>query len=92
MAFASLILPFLPLLATQILLNNFLSGLPSLAIASDNVDEDQTQAPKHWDIGYIRRFMITFGLVSTVFDFITFGFMSPVPQSKPSRRDGSWNP
>ncbi|MGO7427356.1 HAD-IC family P-type ATPase, partial [Rhizobium ruizarguesonis] len=58
MAFASLFLPFLPLLAKQILLNNFLSDLPSLAIASDNVDEDQTQAQKHWDIGYIRRFMI----------------------------------
>ncbi|MGO7998414.1 hypothetical protein ACC734_39725, partial [Rhizobium ruizarguesonis] len=46
MAFASLFLPFLPLLANQILLNNFRSDLPSLAIASDNVDEDQTQAPK----------------------------------------------
>ena len=75
MAFASLFLPFLPLLAKQILLNNFLSDLPSLAISSDNVDDDQTRSPRHWDIAYIRRFMITFGLVSTVFDFLTFGFL-----------------
>ncbi|HHY48766.1 MAG TPA: magnesium-translocating P-type ATPase [Alphaproteobacteria bacterium] len=75
MAFASLFLPFLPLLAKQILLNNFLSDLPSLAIASDNVDGDQTKSPRHWDIGYIRRFMLSFGFVSTLFDFITFGFL-----------------
>jgi Mg2+-importing ATPase len=75
MAFASLFLPFLPLLAKQILLNNFLSDLPSLAIASDNLDEDQMKAPRSWDIGYVRRFMISFGLVSSFFDFMTFGFL-----------------
>jgi Mg2+-importing ATPase len=75
MAIASLGLPFLPLLAPQILLNNFLSDIPSLAIATDNVDADQVRTPHRWDIGYVRRFMITFGLVSSVFDFITFGFL-----------------
>ncbi len=75
MAVASLALPFLPLLAPQILLNNFLSDVPSLAIATDNVDADQVRAPRRWDIGYVRRFMVAFGLVSSVFDFVTFGFL-----------------
>jgi Mg2+-importing ATPase len=75
MAFASLFLPFLPLLAPQILLNNLLSDVPSLAIATDNVDAEQTRGPRHWDIGYVRRFMVAFGLVSSVFDFVTFGFL-----------------
>ncbi len=75
MAFASLALPFLPLLAPQILLNNLLSSLPSLAIASDRVDAEQIEAPRRWDIGSIRRFMIYFGLVSSCFDFVTFGFL-----------------
>lgn len=75
MAFASLALPFLPLLAPQILLNNFLSDVPSLAIATDNVDRNQLQTPRRWDIAYVRRFMIVFGLVSSAFDFVTFGFL-----------------
>jgi len=75
MAFASLALPFLPLLAPQILLNNFLSDVPSLAIATDNVDADQVRTPQRWDIAFVRRFMVTFGLVSSVFDFITFAFL-----------------
>lgn len=75
MAFASLFLPFLPLLAKQILLNNLLSSLPSLAIAGDNVDVEQTSKPRRWDIGAVRRFMISFGLISSLFDFLTFGFL-----------------
>lgn len=75
MAIASLGLNFLPLLAPQILLNNFLSDIPSLAITTDNVDADQIRTPHRWDIGYVRRFMIAFGLVSSVFDFVTFGFL-----------------
>ncbi|MER8492442.1 magnesium-translocating P-type ATPase [Mesorhizobium australicum] len=75
MAIASLFLPFLPLLAKQILLNNFLSDVPSLAIASDNVDPDQLRRPRHWDIRFVRRFMISFGLVSSLFDFATFAFL-----------------
>ena len=59
MAIASLVLPFLPLLAPQILLNNLLSDLPALAIATDNVDPEEVHAPRLWDIGFVRRFMIT---------------------------------
>ncbi len=75
MAFASLALPFLPLLAPQILLNNFLADMPSLAIATDNVDPDQVRTPRRWDIAFVRRFMVTFGLVSSLFDFATFAFL-----------------
>ncbi|WP_166263625.1 magnesium-translocating P-type ATPase [Marinobacter caseinilyticus] len=66
------LLPFLPLLPKQILLNNFLSDLPSLAIATDQVDIDDRAYPKRWDVRALRRYMLTFGLISTVFDLITF--------------------
>ncbi|MCF6156220.1 MAG: magnesium-translocating P-type ATPase [Candidatus Brocadia sp.] len=72
MALASLVLPFLPLLAKQILLNNFLSDIPALGIAGDNVDREWESTPHRWNIRMIRNFMITFGLVSSVFDFLTF--------------------
>jgi Mg2+-importing ATPase len=72
MAIASLVLPFLPLLPVQILLNNFLSDLPSIAIASDNVDEELVEKPRDWSIKNIRHFMIVFGLQSSVFDLLTF--------------------
>jgi len=75
MAVASLLLPFLPLLPVQILLNNFLSDLPAIAIASDNVDKELVIKPRKWDIKYIRRFMIVFGLQSSLFDFATFGLL-----------------
>lgn len=75
MAGASLFLPFLPLLPKQILLNNFLSDLPSLAIATDAVDAEQLETPRRWDQGLIRRFTFAFGLVSSVFDFLTFGLL-----------------
>jgi Mg2+-importing ATPase len=75
MAGASLFLPFLPLLAKQILLNNFLSDIPAMGIAGDNVDEDLVARPRRWDIRFIRAFMILFGLVSSVFDYTTFGLL-----------------
>jgi P-type Mg2+ transporter len=75
MAAASLFLPFLPLLAKQILLNNFLSDIPSMAIAGDNVDREWDRTPHRWDVRAVRNFMITFGLVSSVFDFLTFGVL-----------------
>lgn len=75
MAVASVGLPFLPLLPVQILLNNFLSDLPSIAIASDNVDKELLVKPRRWDIKYIRRFMIVFGLQSSLFDFLTFALL-----------------
>ena len=73
MAGASLFLPFLPLLPKQILLNNFLSDFPSMTIATDSVDREQVDRPRRWDIRFIRNFMLVFGLVSSVFDYLTFG-------------------
>ena len=75
MAIAALIFPFFPLLPVQILLNNFLSDLPAIAIASDTVDEELIRGPRKWSIPYIRKFMVVFGLQSSVFDFATFGLL-----------------
>ncbi|HEY8894524.1 MAG TPA: magnesium-translocating P-type ATPase [Niastella sp.] len=69
---ASLFLPFLPMLPKQILLTNLLTDLPFLSVASDHVDDEELIKPKKWDIKLIRRFMIVFGLHSSLFDFITF--------------------
>ena len=73
MAGASLFLPFLPLLPKQVLLTNLLTDLPEMAIASDNVDDEATALPQRWDVSLVRRFMIAFGLLSSVFDYLTFG-------------------
>lgn len=75
MAFASMFLPFLPLLASQILLNNFLSDIPGTAIAGDNVDAEWVATPRRWDNWFIGRYMVVFGLVSSLFDFMTFGIL-----------------
>lgn len=72
MAMASLFLPFLPLLAKQILLNNLLSDIPAMGIASDNVDREWQSTPHRWSMRLIRRSMLTFGLTSTLFDLLTF--------------------
>jgi Mg2+-importing ATPase len=75
MAGASLILPFLPMLPKQILLINFLTDLPEMAIASDAVDEIFIERPHRWDVSFIRRFMLVFGPVSSAFDFLTFAVL-----------------
>jgi Mg2+-importing ATPase len=75
MAFATPLLPFLPLAATQILLNNFLSDLPSMAIATDRVDDDRLARPQRWNVAEVRRFMLVFGLLSTGFDLLTFALL-----------------
>ncbi|MGH3174012.1 MAG: cation transporting ATPase C-terminal domain-containing protein, partial [Streptosporangiaceae bacterium] len=72
---ASLFLTFLPMLPSQILLNNLLYDSSQLAIPTDDVDPEQIARPTRWDVGFIRRFMLFFGPVSSVFDFITFGVM-----------------
>lgn len=74
-AVASIFLPFIPLLPSQILLLNFLSDLPMLAISTDKVDPEYIKKPKHWDIKAISRFMAYFGLTSSLFDFATFAFL-----------------
>ena len=75
MAGASLFLPFLPMLPKQILLINFMTDLPEMAIATDNVDPVMVQRPHRWDVGLIRRFMLVFGALSSVFDYMTFGVL-----------------
>ena len=75
MAGVSLILPFLPLLPKQILLTNLMTDFPEMTIATDRVDNAMIDHPRRWDIKAIRQFMITFGIVSSVFDFVTFGVL-----------------
>ncbi len=75
MAIASIFLPFLPLLPKQILLMNLLTDLPEMTISTDNVDPETIAKPRRWDIKFIRKFMIVFGLLSTLFDLITFGIL-----------------
>jgi Mg2+-importing ATPase len=72
MAGASLFLRFLPMLPTQILLNNFMYDLSQLTIPTDNIDDEYLQKPQHWDIGLIRKFMVFIGPISSIFDFLTF--------------------
>lgn len=90
MAGASLFLPFLPLLPKQILLNNFLSDLPALAIATDAVDPEQVERPRHWDQRFIRRFMIAFGLVSSFFDYLTFAALLWLLRADEARFQTAW--
>ncbi|MDP3182996.1 MAG: HAD-IC family P-type ATPase, partial [Desulfobaccales bacterium] len=73
MAGASLFLSFLPLLPKQILLTNLMTDFPEMTIATDRVDLELVEKPRRWDIKFIRKFMITFGLVSSIFDYLTFG-------------------
>ncbi len=75
MAGVSLFIPFLPLLPKQILLTNLLTDFPEMTIATDRVDDEMINYPRRWDIKAIRKFMITFGLVSSVFDYLTFGLL-----------------
>jgi len=75
MAVASVILPFLPLFAGQILLINFLTDFPATTIATDEVDPEQVARPQAWDISFVRSFMVVFGLLSSAFDMLTFAVL-----------------
>jgi Mg2+-importing ATPase len=83
-------MPFLPLLPKQILVNNFLSDLPSTTIATDNVDPELTQEPRRWDIKFVRDSMVTFGLVSSVFDYATFLILLKVVRASPEEFRTGW--
>ncbi len=72
MAGAVLFLPFLPMLPTQILLNNFLYDLAQVTIPTDNVDDNFVRKPQRWNIGVIRNFMLVIGPISSIYDFLTF--------------------
>jgi Mg2+-importing ATPase len=75
MAAASLFLPFLPMLPSQILLNNLLYDVSQVTIPNDNVDPAMKQRPKRWQIGFIRQFMMIIGPISSIYDFLTFGVL-----------------
>ncbi|MEQ1868933.1 MAG: magnesium-translocating P-type ATPase [Vicinamibacterales bacterium] len=90
MAVASLVLPFLPLLPGQILLNNFLSDVPAVGLAGDAVDQELIDRPRRWDLPFIARFMVVFGAVSSVFDLLTFGVLLRVFESSPALFRTAW--
>jgi len=75
MAGASLFLPFLPLLPKQVLLTNLLTDVPEMTIATDDVDTPMIKEPRRIDLKFIRRFMIVFGIISSLFDYATFGVL-----------------
>jgi Mg2+-importing ATPase len=90
MAGISLFIPFLPLLPKQILLTNLLTDFPEMTIATDNVDDEMVDHPRRWDIKAIRKFMITFGLVSSVFDYLTFGLLLLILHANESQFRTGW--
>ncbi len=90
MAGVSLFLPFLPLLPKQILLTNLLTDFPEMAIATDTVDREMVDYPRRWDIKAIRKFMMTFGLVSSVFDYLTFGALLFILHATPEQFRTGW--
>jgi Mg2+-importing ATPase len=71
LAIVSLVLPFIPLLPSQILLTNLVSDIPLLAISTDSLDPESLRSPKKWDIWKIVKFTLFFGLISSIFDFVT---------------------
>ncbi len=90
MAAASLVLPFLPLLPKQILLTNLLTDFPEMAIASDSVDQLMLDKPRRWDVRAIRRFMLAFGPLSSLFDLATFAVLQLVLHSSPQQFRTGW--
>ena len=90
MALATPLLPFLPLVAKQILLNNFLSDLPSITLAGDRVDDEHLRSAQRWDVHDLRRYMLVFGLTSTVFDLLTFGLLLKVFDAGEAQFQTAW--
>jgi P-type Mg2+ transporter len=89
-AFASMLLPFLPMLPKQILLTNFITDFPYLMVASDNVDKEQLNKPGKWDLKLIRNYMVIFGIHSSLFDVITFLTLLYVLKVKESAFQTAW--
>ena len=90
MAGASLFLNFLPLLPKQILLTNLLTDLPETTIATDQVDAVMLAKPQAWDIHFIKRFMVTFGILSSVFDYITFAVLLLILHAQEASFQTGW--
>jgi len=90
MAGASLFLSFLPLLPKQVLLVNLITDMPEMTISTDNVDRELVEKPRKWDIKFIRKFMLYFGLLSTLFDYITFAILLLVLNSSVEQFRTAW--
>lgn len=90
MAGASLFLNFLPLLPKQILLTNLLTDFPEMTIATDRVDAEMVNRPRRWDIGFIRKFMVTFGLISSLFDYLTFAVLIFIAKASQAQFRTGW--
>jgi P-type Mg2+ transporter len=90
MAAAALFVPFLPMLPVQILLNNFLYDLSEIPIPMDQVDASELRRPKRWNVHFIRSFMLTFGGLSSVFDFCTFAVLMLVLKAQAAQFQTAW--
>jgi P-type Mg2+ transporter len=90
MAGISLFIPFLPLLPSQILLTNLLTDFPEMTIATDRVDQELVNKPRRMDIKFIRNFMVVFGLLSSVFDYLTFGALLLLLNAQPEQFRTGW--
>lgn len=90
MAGASLFLPFLPMLPMQILLTNFLTDFPAMGIANDGVDAEMVERPRRWNLRFIRDFMFTFGFISSIFDYLTFGALLFILHATPDQFRTGW--
>ncbi len=90
MAGVSLFIPFLPLLPSQILLTNLLTDFPEMTIATDRVDRELVNKPRRMDIKFIRNFMVVFGLLSSVFDYLTFGALLLLLHAQPEQFRTGW--
>ncbi len=90
MAASAVLLPFLPMLPVQILLNNLLYDLSEMSIPLDRVDDEMLQRPPHWDLGLVRRFMLVFGPLSSLFDLMTFGLLLWVFHAGESQFQTAW--
>jgi Mg2+-importing ATPase len=90
MALATPLLPFLPLAAKQILLNNFLSDVPSIAISTDNVDAERISSPQRWKIREVQHYMLVFGLISSSFDLLTFAVLLRVYHASEATFQTAW--
>jgi len=75
---------------TKVTLTNFLSDFPSMNISRDSVDPEQIQKPRRWDIHFLRNFMVTFGLLSSVFDYLTFGTLIFLLKATPEQFRSGW--
>jgi len=90
MAGVSLFLPFLPMLPGQILLTNLMTDIPEMTIATDSVDGEMVDHPRRWDIGFIRSFMLVFGILSSIFDILTFAALFYILHTTPGQFRTGW--